>query len=154
MVVFIWKKSPNNSIFVDDVFDIGTRQSDMQSKVEVAEFWRRNKVNFDNVEADVAEGFKVRPLPRELHDPLPRQWPRDLGTHYKVNFDRDLVYHGYDPLPLEESLQESLEESLEEPLPKMPKVHLELNEDYQLELNLFKMLLVLDKLKGEDFSPE
>ena len=34
----------------------------------------------------------------------------------------------------------------------MPKVHLELNENYQLELNLFKMLYKLDDLKGEDFS--
>ena len=137
VVVIVWKKRGDDSIYVERIFDIGPRASDMRSKADVATFWVKNGVNFDAVADD--DGFKVTPIPHHLAYPLPDEGPDELDTHFTVTIPRDLVYHGHSP-------------SKRPQVRKKPKLLLDLDENAPLQLDLFVMLRALDVFKSENFS--
>eukprot|EP00635_Sarcinochrysidales_sp_CCMP3193_P009504 CAMPEP_0118919666 /NCGR_PEP_ID=MMETSP1166-20130328/18671_1 /TAXON_ID=1104430 /ORGANISM="Chrysoreinhardia sp, Strain CCMP3193" /LENGTH=394 /DNA_ID=CAMNT_0006860195 /DNA_START=27 /DNA_END=1208 /DNA_ORIENTATION=+ len=91
VVVIVWKKRGDGSVFVERVFDIGPRPSKMTSKEAVADFWSANNVDFTVAD----DGFEVTELPHELPYPLPDECPSYLKQHFTVTVPQEDVYHGH-----------------------------------------------------------
>jgi len=154
-VCFVWKKLDGDAekYSVERVFDIGTRASGMSSKKEVADFWTKNGVNYDEIKED-ASSFKVEPVPAGLKKiqgdlgpgKLPLACPDDLADHFTVTIDMGTVYYGCDR-----------EELREEPASKKAKLKVEmakaaLGDDETLELDLYEVTVALNSIKTEKFD--
>ena len=80
-VCFVWKKRPDNTIYVDRVFDFGTRPSTMRSIPNIAAHWTAQNVDFTNVQPqgpNDAAPFQVERVPtpiptRDGNNILPRR---------------------------------------------------------------------------------
>lgn len=138
-VCFVWKKrSDNNNIYVERVFDIGPRKSSMRSCQAVAEFWSSKNVDFQGIATDDGNSFKVTQLPSDLDDPLPEECPDELEDHFTILIDKADVYHGHTPSKRSRR--------------KKPKKIEDLKDDAPLEIDLFGMLVELDRVKSKNFK--
>mmetsp|Transcript_2951 Transcript_2951/g.9859 ORF Transcript_2951/g.9859 Transcript_2951/m.9859 type:complete len:428 (-) Transcript_2951:284-1567(-) len=139
VVVIVWKKRGDGSVFVERVFDIGPRPSKMTSKEAVADFWSANNVDFTVAD----DGFEVTELPHELPYPLPDECPSYLKQHFTVTVPQEDVYHGH--VRRAKAKKQKTAPDSDDDVRDLP-------EDSPLKLRLFKVLLALDVFKSENFS--
>lgn len=140
-VCFVWKKGVDDTIYVDRVFDMGPKKSNMKSRKDVAEFWKNNKVNFAKVSDDDGNSFQVQELPSDLDYPLPsEECPDELEDHFTVSISREDVYYGRTPTMKTEVA------------PKKPKHLQEYSGNESLEIDLYLVLHSIDEVKTKNFA--
>jgi hypothetical protein len=140
-VCFVWKKRADNTICVDRVFDMGPKKSRMKSLEDVAEFWKNNNVDFDNVSVDDGNSFQVQELPSDLDYPLPSgECPDALEDHFTVSISREDVYYGHTPTMKTEFAS------------KKPKHLQEYSGNEPLEIDLYHVLRSIDEVNTENFK--
>ena len=137
-VCFVWKKRSNNTIYVERVFDVGPKPSSMRSRQDVAGFWRRKKVDFQEISTNNGNSFEVKALPSNLNYPLPRECPDELEDHFTISIDKADVYHGHTPTKWDRR--------------KKPKFIEDQQDEASLQIDLFLMLRKIDTVKTKNFS--
>jgi len=161
VVCFVWKKRRDGSIYVERVFDIGPRASEMKSRDAVAEFWTENNVDFSAVYADDGKSFDVAGPPKALPYPLPRLCPTELKRYFTLDIGAADVFRDVERMALDDDAPAG---------PPEKKARLDAldadavdadalvaagvfdNFGDTLRLNLFDVVRELDKCKGPNFN--
>lgn len=136
-VCFVWKKKSDNTLYVERVFDIGPKASKMRSKQNVANFWTDESVDFTVVSNEDGSTFNVEAV--DIDYPLSDDCPDDLENHYTVTISNAEVYHGHVP-------------TKKVKITKKVKYSVTLEDDANLEIDLFPVLGCIDKVKTTNFE--
>jgi hypothetical protein len=144
-VCFVWKKRPDNTIYVDRVFDFGTRPSTMRSIPAIAAHWTAQQVDFTNVQQqdpNDAAPFQVErvPTPIPAHDANNLLPPLDandaLRRHCTVTIAIADIYH-----------VNGGSVAFEEAFKDVAQVH-----HQNLEIDMYEVLCEVDTFKAKDFG--